>query len=84
MRYKKCKTSSLDIVVPENVGPLRDMLENVLGYTYPTHILERRIRLLNAKDRKKLKRWETSLEVTLEEIDRIISDRAEEEQDPWV
>lgn len=70
----------------DEINDLQEELWNV-GITYPTHILERRLRLLN----------QTELEIVYHAykyicrtrqkinhiIDVIISHRAEKENDPW-
>lgn len=68
---------------PGNVETLQKFLEEFAGYTYPEHILERRLKLLKKLERVRvLKNWQ-ELHRVAEIIDEIISKRADLEGDKW-
>lgn len=62
---------------------VRQMLWDIVGYTYPKKTWERRLASLTTKDRAKLAKLEEKLHNILEDIDSVIATRAEINKDPW-
>lgn len=59
------------------------LLEIATGSTYPHSILHRRLRLLNAEERKDVRGALNEALSLIADADDIISNRAEAENDPW-
>jgi hypothetical protein len=62
---------------------VRQFLEKTTGMTYPLKTLKRRLGLLNTTDRKGVISLEKTIVKCAEEIDEIISYRADIEGDKW-
>ena len=62
---------------------VRQMLCDVVGYTYPKKTWERRLSALTDKDRAKIAKLEEKLHNILEKIDSVVAERAEINKDPW-
>lgn len=61
----------------------RDILEYVIGITYPQKILNRRLELLNEDEKQRMMELGETIENALEEMDAIIVDCSERNNDPW-
>jgi hypothetical protein len=62
---------------------LRDIIENMLGYTYPPKTLHRRIGFLTKKEKASCDKLFKQMEDLCQDIDDIISYRAEIKRDKW-
>lgn len=62
-----------------------DMMEllEVIGYTYPLETMARRLQLLTPRERTKIRSNLSKILDLIEEVDGVISNRAELAKDPW-
>ncbi len=68
--------------LPE-IKSLRQFFEMTTGATYPKSTLKRRMKLLTLEETKRCNKLWHKIEVLAEEIDDVISLRAELEHDNW-
>lgn len=58
-------------------------LLEVMGYIYPLETMARRLQLLTPRERTKIRSNLSKILDLIEEVDGIISNRAELAKDPW-
>lgn len=62
---------------------LSNLIDLITGHTYPLSILKRRIKLLNETEKSSVLHLIKNVELSVNKIDEIISNRASIENDPW-
>lgn len=66
-----------------SIDDLSIIIELINASTYTESILQRRLDLLNEKETKRVENLMKKIVQSVNEIDEIISNRAEIENDPW-
>jgi HEPN domain-containing protein len=70
-------------ILRTDIQDLRDLLELITAATYPEKTLTRRLGLLTKEEKKKVNKKLAQVYDLVEEVDEIISNRAEEVGDKW-